>query len=83
MKSNYWIEFVILFIYNKVFFSFLLFIISFHTSYSQQIEKVDFIDVKATVQPIFAEKKVKATASYTFKILKKCDSIYLDAPNIY
>ena len=83
MKSNYWIEFVILFIYNKVFFSFLLFIISFHTSYSQQIEKVDFIDVKATVQPMFAEKKVKATASYTFKILKKCDSIYLDAPNIY
>ena len=83
MKSNYWIEFVTLFIYNKVFFSFLLFIISFHTSYSQQIEKVDFIDVKATVQPIFAEKKVKATASYTFKILKKCDSIYLDAPNIY
>jgi len=83
MKSNYWIEFVTLFIYNKVFFSFLLFIISFYTSYSQQIEKVDFIDVKATVQPIFAEKKVKATASYTFKILKKCDSIYLDAPNIY
>ena len=56
----------------------MFFIISFHTSYSQQIEKVDFIDVKATVQPIFAEKKVKATASYTFKILKKCDSIYLD-----
>ena len=83
MKSNHWIEFVTLFIYNKVFFSFLFFIISFHTSYSQQIEKVDFIDVKATVQPIFAEKKVKATASYTFKILKKCDSIYLDAPNIY
>ena len=83
MKSNHWIEFVTLFIYHKVFFSFLLFIISFRTSYSQQIEKVDFIDVNATVQPIFAEKKVKATASYTFKILKKCDSIYLDASNIY
>ena len=83
MKTNYWIEFLTLFIYNKVFFNFLLFIISFYTSYSQQTEKVDFINVKATVQPIFTEKKVKATASYTFKILKKCDSIYLDAPNIY
>ena len=83
MKTNFWIEFLALFVCNKVFFSFLLFIISFRTSYSQQIEKVDFIDVNATVQPIFAEKKVKATASYTFKILKKCDSIYLDASNIY
>ena len=83
MKTNYWIEFLTLFIYNKVFFNFLLFIISFYTSYSQQTEKVDFINVKATVQPIFTEKKVKATASYTFKILKKCDSIYLDAANIY
>ena len=83
MKTNYWIEFLTLFIFNKVFFNFLLFIISFYTSYSQQTEKVDFINVKATVQPIFTEKKVKATASYTFKILKKCDSIYLDAANIY
>ena len=83
MKTNYWIEFLTLFINNKVFFNFLLFIISFYTSYSQQTEKVDFINVKATVQPIFTEKKVKATASYTFKILKKCDSIYLDAANIY
>jgi aminopeptidase N len=83
MKTNYWIEFLTLFIYNKVFFNFLLFIISFYTSYSQKTEKVDFINVKATVQPIFTEKKVKATASYTFKILKKCDSIYLDAANIY
>jgi thioredoxin-related protein len=57
MKTNYWIEFLTLFIYNKVFFNFLLFIISFYTSYSQQTEKVDFINVKATVQPISTEKK--------------------------
>lgn len=82
MKINFWIESIATFVYNKVFLSLLIFIIGFFTSYSQQTEKVDFININATVQPIFTEKKVKATATYTFKILKNCDSIYLDAPNI-
>lgn len=51
--------------------------------YSQQTETVDFISVKAVVKPILKEKKVEANTSYTFKILKKCDSVYLDAQGIF
>ena len=51
--------------------------------YSQQTEIVDFISVKAVVRPLLKEKKVIATTSYTFKILKECDSVYLDAKGIF
>jgi len=59
MKTNYWIEFLTLFIYNKVFFSFLLFIISFYTSYSQQTEKVDFIMLRQRYNQYSLKKKLK------------------------
>jgi aminopeptidase N len=51
--------------------------------YSQQTEIVDFISIKAVVKPILKEKKVIANTFYTFKILKKCDSVYLDAQGIF
>ena len=51
--------------------------------FSQQTEMVDFISVKAVVRPLLKEKKIIANASYIFKILKKCDSVYLDAQGIF
>ena len=69
MKINFWFELIATFVYNKVFLSLLIFIIGFFTSYSQQTEKVDFINVNATVQPIFPEKKVKAAA--TDRVVKR------------
>ena len=79
MKINYWIEFLPSAVFGRIF----ILLCFYNASYSQQIEKVDFINVKARVKPVFKEKKVKASASYIFKILKKCDSIYLDAPDIF
>ena len=51
--------------------------------FSQHTEMVDFISVKAVVRPLLKEKKIIANASYIFKILKKCDSVYLDAQGIF
>ena len=79
MKTNYWIEFLPSAVFGRIF----ILLCCINASYSQQIEKVDFINVKARVKPVFKEKKVKASASYIFKILKKCDSIYLDAPDVF
>ncbi len=79
MKINYWIEFLLSAVFGRIF----ILLCCINASYSQQIEKVDFINVKARVKPVFKEKKVKASASYIFKILKKCDSIYLDAPDVF
>ena len=67
----------------KKFFSCLITLLStFFYSYSQQSETVDFIRIKAIVEPILQEKKIIAKASYTFKTLKKCDSVYLDAVGV-
>ncbi len=46
---------------------------------AQQTDIVDFLSVNATVTPIPAEKKIKGTVKYFFKVLQKTDSIYLDA----
>jgi len=62
----------------KLSFLFLLFIISINV-YAQQTEKVDFILAKVKVQTHFSEKKITGDVSYTFRILKNTDSIYLDA----
>ena len=65
-------------------FFYLLLWLSFSSFvYGQQTEIVDFISVKAVVRPLLKEKKVIATTSYTFKILKKCDSVYLDAQGVF
>ena len=58
-----------------------LLLIGFYGS-AQQTEIVDFIRTEATIEPIASEKKVLGKASYTFKVLKKCDSIFLDGVGI-
>lgn len=60
--------------------AFLLFAYGF--SFAQQTEIVDFIKVEALIKPIHSKKMISASASYSFKILQKCDSIFLDAINI-
>ena len=72
------------FIGFRQFFSCLmmLLLLGFY-SYGQQTEKVDFIRVEAIVKPVLKEKKVIVNASYSFKILKKCDSVYLNAVGIF
>ncbi len=56
----------------------LLLICSF-SSLGQQVSVVDFLRADAIVEPVVSEKKIKGTVSYSFKVLKKTDSIYLDA----
>jgi len=51
-------------------------------SHCQQLEIVDFISVKAHINPIVSEKKIVGDVTYTFQVLKKCDSVYLDARGI-
>lgn len=51
-------------------------------SNAQQAEKVNFTRVQAEITPIYSEKKISGTATYTFQILKECDSIFLDAVGI-
>ena len=49
---------------------------------AQQTEIVDFIRTEAVIEPVVSEKKVLGKVSYTFKVLKKCDSIFLDGVGI-
>ncbi len=62
----------------KLFFLSIL-IMSNIFCFSQQTKTVDFIRVEAEIKPIHSEKKVIAKAKYTFEILQKCDSVFLDA----
>ncbi len=50
--------------------------------FAQQTEIVDFLKIHATLSLDSQQKSIKATAEYSFKILKKTDSIFLDAKNI-
>jgi aminopeptidase N len=62
----------------KIFFL----LVSLFTAYlcaGQQTELVDFLSVKAQIEPIASEEIVKGTVNYSFKILKNSDSIFLDA----
>ncbi len=58
------------------------FFFSSFTVFAQQTDLVDFLKAEATVTPLSAEKKIKGTVKYTFKILQKTDSVYLDAKNM-
>lgn len=49
---------------------------------AQQTEVVDFLKADATVTPNIADEKISGTLKYSFKILQKTDSIYLDAKNM-
>ena len=70
--------FIKYFIQMKYFLFFFLPFICF----GQQNEIVDFLKVKATIVPILKEKKIEGTVMYTFKVLQKTDSVYLDAINM-
>lgn len=48
----------------------------------QQMAVVDFKQVSAEVKPLPSEEKVIGTVRYTFEVLQKTDSIYLDAINM-
>lgn len=51
-------------------------------SHAQQTEVVDFQTVNATLTIVPDSSLVKGNASYTFKILKPVDSIFLDAKSM-
>ncbi|WP_340073622.1 M1 family metallopeptidase [Leptobacterium sp. I13] len=63
--------------YLKLFFAFLSIALN-----AQQVEKVDFekVDVDIKINP--HEKSIEGTVHYTFSVLKKSDSIFLDAKNM-
>lgn len=63
--------------FQRVFIFVLLFISS--KIYSQQIDVVDFLKVEATVTPDFTNKSIEGTVSYSFMMLQKSDSVYIDA----
>ncbi|WP_188439093.1 M1 family metallopeptidase [Planktosalinus lacus] len=49
---------------------------------AQQLEVVDFKQITGDIELFPSEKKIVATAHYRFQLLKKTDSVYLDAKNI-
>lgn len=51
-------------------------------SFSQQIDKVDFIKCTALVQPNFDSKSVNGSVNYEFKVKSEIDSIRIDAKNM-
>ena len=51
-------------------------------AFGQQTQIVDFLKVNAQIKIDSSQKKVTGTARYTFKVLQKTDSIYLDAIDI-
>lgn len=49
---------------------------------AQQLDVVDFKQISGDIELFPSEKRIAATAHYTFQILKKIDSVYVDAKNI-
>lgn len=50
--------------------------------FSQQSEIVDFIQADAVIEPDFQNKSISGKVTYTFKILKDVDSVFLDAHQV-
>ena len=65
----------------RILFQLFLFLF-FGFSFSQQLEIVDFISVDGLIEPLKEGRKVTGKVTYTFKVEKKCDSIYLDGVGI-
>ena len=59
----------------------LLFIFFFSTSFGQQITKVDFESMNATVYPNAIEKTISGEVKFEFKVLSLIDTISIDAIN--
>ncbi|SHJ91380.1 M1 family metallopeptidase [Pseudozobellia thermophila] len=51
----------------------------FGVSYGQHQDKVDFLHAEVTVEPLPDTGEVKGSVTYTFKVLKDVDSVFLDA----
>lgn len=49
---------------------------------AQQQKKVDFLTAKINITPKPLVKQVKGSVLYTFEVLEKVDSVFLDAQNI-
>lgn len=69
------------------FYSFRILVVFFvlvnvELSKAQQLEVVDFLQITGDIELLPTEKKIVVTAQYQFHILKKTDSVYLDAKNI-
>lgn len=65
----------------KLFKTLFLFFISFPL-FSQHQDKVDFIHAEAEITPVPIEKEIKGSVTYTFNVLEKVDSVFLDAKNM-
>ncbi len=62
---------------NKFLIAFLF---SGFTVFAQQTDVVDFLKIKAVLQPNTRSQDISGQVEVTFKILKNTESIYLDAP---
>ena len=63
-------------------FRFLLALVYINLSFSQQIDKVNFIQCDAFVKPNFSEKSISGKIVYEFEVLKAIDTIRIDAKNM-
>ncbi|TLF44752.1 M1 family metallopeptidase [Maribacter aurantiacus] len=50
--------------------------------YPQHQEKVDFLHAAIEIRPILNEKRIDGQVLYTFKVLERVDSVWLDARNM-
>ena len=57
----------------------LLFILVSLMSYGQNPARVDFTYATVSIHPDSIEKSIKGSVVYTFEVLHKTDSVYLDA----
>lgn len=60
----------------------LLFFFSLTVAFAQQLQIVDFQEVQAKIEIFPEEKQISGTLQYTFQILQKVDSVYLDAKHM-
>lgn len=60
----------------------LIFFLSFFSSNAQHQDKVDFIYCKALTHLTPKDKSLSARLAYSFNIIKKVDSVFLDAKNM-
>jgi aminopeptidase N len=59
-----------------------LFLLISSFSFAQQLQKVDFIKMSATVRPNIIDKSISGKVVYSFKVLSAIDTIKIDAKNM-
>jgi len=63
-------------------FRILLVLFFINLSFGQQIDKVDFIECNALININFKNRSIGGGVNYDFNLLKKTDTIYIDAKNM-